>query len=420
MNKAVSMKLLETDIEAVKKYTDEIVGELSDRTSTAENRINTLAAAVGGLHADSWNVVLDIVDTGLGAAAFPVGTQFVTPNSDLGDITWEVADHQDVEDAGGNVVHGMQLLMYYIHKAAIRWDAAEMLTYFEDGLPAGTYYFTIPTAYNVEYNDLITDEDTDTMPVQFTTTKDIPAGGGIRLNWGSANLSDGFVYTYPDNATDYADDNELTEKCAVSRGTDGTFLGAADDSYINDNFNALDRSRYGSNNYKESAVRQYLNASEEANTYWQQQTPFDRIADYTRTMPGFMRGFEDDFLAAVCPVKVITSTNNYTEVSDEIKSSYTTTDKFYLPSRTEIAGGTQNGIAEGKQFALTKGYSNSDFVKRIKSGSPQRWWFRTPDASTACTVRVCNASGNTSTTQTNNANGSYYFAACCTIAKSKA
>ena len=376
-----------------------------------QSMIDALAAAISTEHVDSWAVVKEIVASGAAKTVFPVGTQFTTEHATLGTVTWDVADHQDVEDADGNTKPGMQLLMHYVTDNTLVWDAQEALMYFEDGLTAGTYHFTIPSSYDAANNDLKTEDDTSTTPIQFTTTSDIPAGGQLRLAWNSgAKLSTATVTTYTSGATTTA----LESGIDISRGTVGTSLGDAKDLYINGDINTIQRNRYGSNNYKESAIRQYLNASGAANTYWQSQTKFDRIASYVTTTPGFAAGFDGDFLAAVCPIKIKTCTNNYAEVNDDVKSSYTTVDKFYLPSYTEIAGAKQNNISEGERFAMTEGYAQADFIKYNKSGSAQNWWFRSPHTGSTRSARSCLSSGYT---------GYYYFAnnalraaAACTIA----
>lgn len=376
-----------------------------------QSMIDALAAAISTEHVDSWAVVKEIVASGAAKTVFPVGTQFTTEHATLGTVTWDVADHQDVEDADGNTKPGMQLLMHYVTDNTLIWDAQEALMYFEDGLTAGTYHFTIPSSYDSGNNDLKTEDDTSTTPIQFTLANDIPAGGQLRLAWNSgAKLSTATVTTYASGATTTSIESGID----IARGTAGTSLGDAKDLYINGDINTIQRSRYGSNNYKESAIRQYLNASGAANTYWQSQTKFDRIASYVTTTPGFAAGFDDDFLAAVCPIKIKTCTNNYAEVNDDIKSSYTTVDKFYLPSYTEIAGAKQNNISEGERFAMTEGYAQADFIKYNKSGSAQYWWFRSPYTGYTYFARSCSSSGSTGHYTT--AYSALRVAAACTIA----
>lgn len=412
-----ALDLDEQEIKELRADVNAIVDDNSITSTTTyssqkiQSMIDALAADINTGHIYSWAVVKEMVVSGAAKIVFPVGTQFTTKHATLGTVIWDVADHQDVEDADGNTKPGMQLLMHYVTDNTLVWDAQEALMYFEDGLTAGTYHFTIPSSYDSGNNDLKTEDDTSTTPIQFTTTSDIPAGGQLRLAWNSgAKLSTATVTTYASGATTTA----LESGIYIARGTAGTSLGDVKDVYINGDINTIQRNRFGSNNYKESAIRQYLNATGTANTYWQLQTKFDRIASYVTTTPGFAAGFDDDFLAAVCPIKIKTCTNNYAEVNDDVKSSYTTVDKFYLPSYTEIAGAKQNNISEGERFAMTEGYAQADFIKYNKSGSAQFWWFRSPYTESTSNARYCNSSGNTGNGYS--AHGSLRIAAACTIA----
>ena len=432
-----SVMMPEEKEEIKKAVTDAISADMStdiaqiiaaaNHINELDNNVNENSAAIKALLADKkqyggnweWAEVVEVVDSGNAPVVFPLGTQFTIDTPTVSKQVWDVVSHDDVIDQYGNKVHGMQLQQHYTSDDAVPFSAATALYVAPDGLAAGIYYFTIPASYDVNYNDLKTDEDTETVPIQFTTTKDLPPGGQLRLNWGnSTNLSQGAVYTYANQRVQYTTVEPLTEKCSISRGTGGTLLGHASANTYTGNFAPISRNRYGSNNYKESFVRQRLRSADAANTYWQPQTPFDRMPSQAITQHGFLYDLPEDFINAICPIQVRTCTNDYDEYdpNDAPKSSYLTTEKIYLPSFTEVCGSKINNIAEGKRFDITIGYVQADWIKRTKSGAAQLWWYRSPVEWSTHYARGCS---NTGITEKNYiASSAYRLAPACTIAKS--
>lgn len=405
---------LESDIsdirgaaETLVTFEDELNG-LKKNDADFQDKLDKLTDVIAGEHSDSWNAVQKIVQIGKGADIFPVGTQFVTSHSEFGEMIWDVVDHQNVISESGETIPGMQLLMHNVSEKLFKFDEREALYYCEEPVLAGTYYFTIPSSYNSAKNDLKTADDVQTTPIQFTLTKNVEKGGVIVLSWGNVQLSLSTIKTYssPYNLTEQ-------ESVKIQRGTSGTFLGDAS-SKITGNMNSLNRCTNGSGNYKESAIRQYLNSAGQAGEYWEPQTKFDMIPSFAVSNNGFMAGLDSEFLNAVCPVRITTCTNNISEVSDDINSSYITVDKFYLPSLMEITGTSQNNIKEGMFLAFYKGASNLDYVKYDKSGVPRDWWYRSPVYYELNRVYLCNSNGSSASSYY--ANTEYRIAVMCTIA----
>jgi hypothetical protein len=79
----------------------------------------------------------------------------------------------------------------------------------------------------------------------------------------------------------------------------------------------------------------------------------------------------------------------------------TTTEKFFLVSRTEVYGGNENNIAEGVAYPYYSDYSDlpapgtGDDSNRIKyrNGSAKYWWLRSPYSGGANGVRFVFPSG---------------------------
>ena len=273
--------------------------------------------------------------------------------------------------------------------ASLQFDSAEAFYYAENGLTAGTYHFTIASTYDTTYN---TYKDTG---YEFTLTQDVPAGGQLTFPWGS-NVQ---ASTIKVNSFASATATSPIEQVAVSSGTGGTDLGelttAGDPT---NNLNSIQRVRYGSNNYKNSALRQWLNSDKAKGTFWVPKTPFDRPPSWNATSNGWMYGLDDDFVAALSEVENVVALNT---VSDG-GGSTTVRDKFWLLSRPEIFSGKENSISEGAAYPY---YSeNSDLTtagtgadsNRIKyrNGTAQYWWLRSPYAGNAGSVRGVDPDGS--------------------------
>lgn len=139
------------------------------------------------------------------------------------------------------------------------------------------------------------------------------------------------------------------------------------------------RQTSGSNNWGASGIRQWLNASGDAGAWWQAQTEYDVQPSYADTLPGFLKGLDDDFLAATGKVSKITANS-----SADGGGSYSTTERFFLLSKTEANGGATGTTSEGSAYPF---YSdNSDLVThgvgadtnriKYKDGAPQKYLTR--------------------------------------------
>ena len=148
------------------------------------------------------------------------------------------------------------------------------------------------------------------------------------------------------------------------------------------------RKSYGNNRYLYSNIRQWLNSSAAAGSWYSNQHSADAAPDYANNTDGFMKGIDSDFLAVIGKTKIIVAKNTVTDGggSETLSDEY-----FYLPSTTEVGLANENNIAEGALFPYF-----SDNIKRTKynaSGSAQWWWLRTPYSGYSYTVRGVSPSG---------------------------
>ncbi len=183
------------------------------------------------------------------------------------------------------------------------------------------------------------------------------------------------------------------------------------------------RQSYGSNNYGQSAARQWLNGT--GNNWWSAKTEYDAEPSYA-AKPGFLAGFPEEFVEILEAIQRVCATNNVVEngsvngTAITTGSSYTFTDKMFLPSFTELTGENNNNVTEGTQFsALSKaGVTSSNYVllkkRNTKTGEYCWYWERSCDPVNSRSVRYVDQDGDPWDRHT--ASGRYGgFAAACVI-----
>lgn len=362
--------------------------------------LDIIAVAQSGAAApvDSFQDVRQMVANGYGAQAFPTGAQLIAPHATLGEVIFDVTAHNHHKAPGSADAPTMTLMMHACINGRMV-DNTEALYYCATALAAGTYHFTLLADYDATHGGGKT--------LQFVLSQSVPAGGVLMFPW---------AYNTQSTATmvsSYASRESTTpiESVSVVEGGGGTNLGTADGTSAN--MNHSHRIRYGSNNWKESAVRQWLNSAAAANEWWHPQTIFDRPPSYAN-QPGFLAGFDDDFINAVGLVDVTTAYNTVYEADGSTGGSYTTRDKFFLPSMVEVGLGNNDSVAEGSVMEYFNGATDTDRIKYdIAAPTTARyWWPRSPDPWSGHGVRRVTPSGALST---NHAHNGYAVAAACVI-----
>ena len=276
-----------------------------------------------------------------------------------------------------------------------QFDASEAFYYAEAELPVGTYNFTLATAYSYWAEGTY----------QFTLTKPVPMGGQLAISgYADAAMTARQVRSYANKTTTSA-----TESVAITAGSGGTNLGT-----FGEGLNHSHRVSYGSNNYKESAIRQFLNSSAAAGSVWTPQTKFDRPPSWLTSLAGYKNGLDQDFLAVVGKVVLPCSANNTYEAPDSSitkGTKYTLNDEFYLASAREIFNTNWDVADDSKVFPFYEGAGNADRIK-YRDGSAATWWLRTPNSENAHSVRFVISDG---TMGDNYASNAFGLAPACTI-----
>lgn len=167
--------------------------------------------------------------------------------------------------------------------------------------------------------------------------------------------------------------------------------------------------QYGWNNYKYSAIRQWLNSDAAANNWWQASHIGDVAPNYTY-QAGFMNGLDSGFKAILQRTEVVTAGNTVTDDG----SNYSTYDYIFLPSNYETY--LTNSPVEGNRmgcYALN-GAGKSSFRARGPVGGSQCtvWWLRSANRSS---VYNEHAISNRGATSNNTANNAYQVVAACKI-----
>ena len=363
-----------------------------------------------------WGAIRYAVQDGDGPTKYPVGSQLSVHHDEYGTIVFDVVAHDLHKKPDDPTAHTMTLMMHdCINNRQI--DASEMLwaNTGKTALAAGTYNFTL---YKGGYNGQTGEDGT----YQFTLAKPIPAGGGwthsqvgtpraSTAGYKPANIIGAYVTTYDANR------NAIETGVAVTAGSGGTALGTASNAKANcvntvGTFNSVSRRSAGSNNWQQSAVRQWLNSDAAANEWWQKQTAFDMRANYA-SAAGFLNGIDADFLSVLGAVDITTAKNTVYEV-DATGGSYVTRDKVFCASMTEIGLGNNGDIAEGGVMGLYDGATATDRIKYDIAAptTARNWWLRSPGRMVSNSTNVIKSDGGLTT---NSAYAGNSVAACCVI-----
>lgn len=278
-------------------------------------------AQAGGTKVETWRDVRRLVQNGKAQSVFEIGDQLNvnwTDGSTTYDVPLDIVHFADVTLQDGETAPGMYLQWHYSTPFGIQFDAQEAFYYAETELPAGTYNVTVGANWGTYCKN--------GEQYQFTLTKPVPAGGQIV----------GF-YGMPDNSPDKwsistyssAKSTSAIETVAPTAGAGGTNLGTL--TITGDGkLNSIHRMAYGYNRWGQSAIMQYLNSAAPAARWWAPQNKWDRPPAELAAKPGFLTGFDGEFLNVIRPVRVRTALNTATDAADGTYED--TYNKIFLPA----------------------------------------------------------------------------------------
>ena len=344
----------------------------------------------------TWENIPQIIRAGLGEKVFPIGTQLIATHSVYGDLIFDVIGHNHDKSIHDPNAPTMTIQMHDVIYDTM-FDAAEAMYYCEQALPAGTYNFTISTTWSKAIAGTY----------QFTLTHDVPAGGQIV---GPYQIADKNPDQWTLSTYSSATSTTAIETVSVTSGSGGTNLGNI--TTPSGNINHIHRIGYGSNNWEESALRQWLNSEGAANTWWKAKTKFDRPCSYT-SRPGFLAGFSEAFRTAIGECSHGNRTNGVFDLRGT-NQAYETSEKVFVLCNEETGLAKEQGITCGTLYDYYKNATDADRIKYLYSDkvSPRYWWLRSPVPSGGFHERLVSTSG---ALNYNSAYDGYGAVAACVI-----
>lgn len=232
------------------------------------------------------------------------------------------------------------------------------------------------------------------------------------------NIADKNHTGYPANSVTL-----VAEKIIDLRGFDAKESGNAD----------ANRVSYGSNRYRTSNLRQWLNSGGAASAWFTAQnlsdgtantnnhdaSPIDANFNVTtgyNTKKGFLNYFNANEQSKLLPTSLTIAKNTITDGS----GSEIVTDSIFLPSTTEVGLANENSIAEGSLLSLFSTVSNrisyltpQAFTNSRSTSKPSTvgaawyWWLRTPDSTGSYNSCFVDAGGSL--------NNSFVYGGSCGI-----
>lgn len=305
----------------------------------------------------TWLEVDSAVTNGLAKDIYAIGDMFSdfkwidTETNTSYDYDMQVNHFEDVELEDGTIrKDAMWVQAHWAHPFGVQFTYPRAFLKCPNGLSAGTYYFTFESDWGTS-GYVVAGE-----AVSFTITNDVPVGGRIAgcYNASQQAKSNWRIYVYD------SDGLNVIETVIPTFEATGTNLGVQHLRGREGNLNSTQEMALGSNRWKTSAIRQYLNSSAGKGEWWTACDEWDIAPDKLNTKAGFLSGCSQDFIDAIKTIKVTTYTNTVTgEGSADI-----TYDKVILPSLEQIYVNPQiQGEGEYHQYWKEKSGANSPLAQ---------------------------------------------------------
>ena len=276
-------------------------------------------------------------------------------------------------------------------------------------LIAGTYHFTVANAS--------ADSGDNGKTFQFTLDADLAAGGQIRkTNAATASVSaEGALKVYANGAA-----TEPIATLTVTEGSGGTDLGTTDGS---GDLNHFSRIIYGHNRWKTSALRQWLNSTAAAGSWWTSQEKWDVMPSYATTKDGFLHGYDASIINRMKVTKIVTGRNTVTdgggvdETYDRIFLS--SLEQMYIQPQLSSSVGSEGAYWEyykrllGATSPVARSQTYTRLIKRrLNDNTALPRWLRSSNLYIAVNDWFISSGGNV---YYGNALGGYYCAPDCRI-----
>lgn len=380
----------------------------------------------GNVWLNSVGASVNLKNWGITVTGTPAKDDEIVINVTATTLTFDVLDFDKHTPKNNALAHTIDLCLHDVFAYGTMPFSAPQLMYYTDvELPAGNYKFTLDHARygnGTEYDGTY----------MFTTTKPIPATGGFRHTnpiggwkekYAQTDVLGNYITTYGVSPLREVVESGLTVSVwdGTTECTDlGTFTSQRLEYHTDDGkHNFTERQAYGSNRWRDSVYRQWLNSDAAAvpssdsttiSNWWKPATVFDRVPGGAK-LAGFLHGLDPTFVKAMGEVEIKTALHVCDRVGD---ATYDITyDKVFLLSRKNVFGSDEySGISEGELLEYFNGATNADRIK-YQNGTARYWWLRTPYSGIAYIVRIVSTSG---TLYFGDAYGAFgVVPACCII-----
>ena len=281
----------------------------------------------GTVDVSSWTKIRNLRKSGLAEKVLAVGDIIDDTWTDVAapkeyPYQWHVADFQPIELQNGDTEASMLVQAHWAHPFGVQFSHQRAFLACPDGLPVGSYYFTIESAWgnNVKAGDIVC----------FKTTKVVPAGGRVSGCYGAPDQAKANWRIYTHSADGKTQIETITPTFAKTDSA--TNLGTQHLNKREGNLNSTQEMAYGWNRWKTSALRQYLNSEAAKGAWWTAQDEWDVAPDQLKDKAGFLSGCSADFLSALQVVKVTTFANTINDGGGED----VTYDRVFIPSMEQM------------------------------------------------------------------------------------
>lgn len=274
-----------------------------------------------------WLDIQSKVRSGAIKSYYSIGDEIKTTWTSQGgtsyDFPWIVVNFGTCINGNDVEVPCMVLQAKYCDPIGMPFSGYPALFACPNGLNAGTYHFKCANTWG---------NITGNTNYQFTLTQNIPNGSLLCApqNWPDVAIANWKMTTYASNTATTA-----IESATITTGSSGTDLGTFTAGYSSTTMNGYQVSAYGYSRWSQSAIRQWLNSTANANQWWQPQNAWDRAPSKASTERGFLGGFPSYFRDSIGLVKVKTALNNSDKTKEGIGYEYTY-DKLFLPCLEEM------------------------------------------------------------------------------------
>ncbi len=242
----------------------------------------------------------------------------------------------------GETIHGAFFEWDKTLPFGTQFDAPEAIAYFDGTEGAQTFHIDI--AYN--YGDGWKAGDS----IQFTLSEAPAEGDQLVINLAVTSATD------PTNGRPFnvygKGSTTSKQSGTTSKGTGGTLLGSTDATSgqkTNGKINAPARAVYGYNRWSQSGIRQYLNGTGAAGTWWTAQNAWDRPHDLLASKAGFLNGYTEAAYRYFKPIKVVTVACDADSNVEDV-----TYDRVFLSSLEQMYVNPQFAGKEGEYWEYYK------------------------------------------------------------------